>query len=113
MLEIYSKLSQLLLQNPGILIHFFGYSPHKKKFTLQNIFSDAFLKIYYYVQNLAVTFHFWKMSDQRLSKFSIISLIFGFNFLYEPIMILIVYSFNDSQLASAWSVFSFKSYFES
>ena len=52
------------------------------------------------------------MSDQRLSKFSISSLIFGFGFLYVPIMILIVYSFNDSRLVTVWSGFSFKSYFE-
>ena len=55
---------------------------------------------------------FLKMSDQRLSKFSISSLIFGFGFLYVPIMILIVYSFNDSRLVTVWSGFSFKSYFE-
>ena len=52
------------------------------------------------------------MSDQRLSKFSISSLIFGFGFLYVPIMILIVYSFNDSRLVTVWSGFSFKSYLE-
>ena len=52
------------------------------------------------------------MSDQRLSKFSISSLIFSFGFLYVPIMILIVYSFNDSRLVTVWSGFSFKSYFE-
>ena len=52
------------------------------------------------------------MSDQRLSKFSISSLIFGFGFLYVPIMILIGYSFNDSRLVTVWSGFSFKSYFE-
>jgi putrescine transport system permease protein len=52
------------------------------------------------------------MSDQRLSKFSISSLIFGFGFLYVPMMILIVYSFNDSRLVTVWSGFSFKSYFE-
>jgi len=52
------------------------------------------------------------MSDQRLSKFSISSLIFGFGFLYVPIIILIVYSFNDSRLVTVWSGFSFKSYFE-
>jgi len=52
------------------------------------------------------------MSAQRLSKFSISSLIFGFGFLYVPIMILIVYSFNDSRLVTVWSGFSFKSYLE-
>ena len=52
------------------------------------------------------------MSDQRLTKFSISSLIFGFGFLYVPIFILIVYSFNDSRLVTVWSGFSFKSYIE-
>jgi putrescine transport system permease protein len=50
------------------------------------------------------------MSDQRLSKFSISSLIFGFGLLYVPILIL--YSFNDSRLVIVWSGFSFKSYFK-
>ncbi len=52
------------------------------------------------------------MSNQGLSKFSISSLIFGFGFLYVPILILIVYSFNDSRLVTVWSGFSFKSYVE-
>jgi len=64
------------------------------------------------VQNLAVSSYFLKMSNQGLSKFSISSLIFGFGFLYVPILILIVYSFNDSRLVTVWSGFSFKSYVE-
>ena len=52
------------------------------------------------------------MSNQRLSNFSISSLIFGFGFLYVPIMILVVYSFNDSRLVTVWSGFSFNSYLE-
>ena len=34
----------------------------------------------------------------------------GFAFLYVPILILMVYSFNESKLASVWSGFSFKWY---
>ncbi len=64
------------------------------------------------MQNLAVSSYFLKMSNQGLSKFSISSLIFGFGFLYVPILILIVYSFNDSRLVTVWSGFSFKSYVE-
>ncbi len=39
-------------------------------------------------------------------------LAFGFAFLYVPILVLIVYSFNESRLASVWSGFSFKWYGE-
>ena len=37
-------------------------------------------------------------------------LVIGFAFLYVPILILMVYSFNESKLASVWSGFSFKWY---
>lgn len=40
------------------------------------------------------------------SKFNILSLIFGFSFLYIPILLLIVYSFNASKLVSIWGGFS-------
>ena len=46
----------------------------------------------------------------RLLRWSILAL--GFAFLYVPIVVLIVYSFNESRLASVWSGFSFKWYGE-
>ncbi|MCJ2378225.1 ABC transporter permease subunit [Vibrio sp. ZSDZ34] len=36
----------------------------------------------------------------------------GFTFLYLPILILIIYSFNESRLVTVWSGFSIKWYFE-
>ncbi|CAM3096147.1 ABC transporter permease subunit [Vibrio rarus] len=36
----------------------------------------------------------------------------GFTFLYLPIFILIIYSFNENRLVTVWSGFSFKWYFE-
>jgi putrescine transport system permease protein len=36
----------------------------------------------------------------------------GFTFLYLPILILIIYSFNENRLVTVWSGFSFKWYFE-
>jgi putrescine transport system permease protein len=39
-------------------------------------------------------------------------LIFGFAFLYAPIVILVVYSFNESRLVTVWAGFSFKWYVE-
>lgn len=41
-----------------------------------------------------------------------VSLILGFTFLYAPILILIVYSFNDGRLVTVWSGFSFRWYKE-
>lgn len=46
----------------------------------------------------------------RLLRWTILAL--GFAFLYVPILVLIVYSFNESRLASVWSGFSFKWYGE-
>ncbi len=46
----------------------------------------------------------------RVLRWSILAL--GFAFLYVPILVLIVYSFNESRLASVWSGFSFKWYGE-
>ena len=40
------------------------------------------------------------------------SLLLGFGFLYAPILILIVYSFNESRLVTVWSQFSIKWYYE-
>ncbi len=39
-------------------------------------------------------------------------LLFGFAFLYVPIIVLIVYSFNESRLVTVWSGFSLKWYGE-
>ncbi len=41
-----------------------------------------------------------------------ISLALGFAFLYGPILILMIYSFNESRLVTVWSGFSFKWYRE-
>lgn len=41
-----------------------------------------------------------------------ISLVLGFAFLYGPILILVIYSFNESRLVTVWSGFSFKWYRE-
>lgn len=49
------------------------------------------------------------MVKKRLSNFY---LIFTFIFLYAPIAVLIVYSFNDSKLRGQWGGFTFKWYFE-
>ena len=48
----------------------------------------------------------------RLSGFNIVSLTLGFAFLYLPILILVVYSFNASKLVSVWAGFSTKWYGE-
>ncbi|TFF19894.1 ABC transporter permease [Jiella endophytica] len=42
----------------------------------------------------------------RLTKFNLVSLIFGFTFLYLPITLLVVYSFNESRLVTVWAGFS-------
>lgn len=42
----------------------------------------------------------------RLSPFNIVSLVLGFAFLYLPIVILVVYSFNASKLVTVWGGFS-------
>lgn len=48
----------------------------------------------------------------RLSPFNVVSLTLGFVFLYLPILILVVYSFNESKLVSVWAGFSTKWYGE-
>ncbi len=48
----------------------------------------------------------------RLSGFNVISLTLGFAFLYIPMLILIVYSFNESKLVTVWAGFSTKWYGE-
>ncbi len=48
----------------------------------------------------------------RLSPFNIVSLTLGFAFLYLPMLILIIYSFNESRLVTVWAGFSTKWYGE-
>ncbi len=45
-----------------------------------------------------------------LSIFNVTSLALGFAFLYLPIVLLIIYSFNDSRLVTVWSGFSTRWY---
>lgn len=46
------------------------------------------------------------MNNQRTSLFRLSALVFGFAFLYIPILSLIVYSFNKSRLVTVWAGFS-------
>ena len=48
----------------------------------------------------------------RLSPFNVVSLTLGFAFLYIPILVLVVYSFNASKLVSVWAGFSTRWYGE-
>jgi putrescine transport system permease protein len=48
----------------------------------------------------------------RLSPFNIVSLTLGFAFLYIPMIILVVFSFNASKLVTVWAGFSTKWYGE-
>ena len=52
------------------------------------------------------------MKAQQLGTFSISSLVIGFGFLYIPMLILVIYSFNASRLVTVWAGFSTKWYFE-
>ena len=52
------------------------------------------------------------MKIQRLGTFSICSLVIGFGFLYIPMLILVMYSFNASRLVTVWAGFSTKWYVE-
>ena len=45
-----------------------------------------------------------------LSRFNIVSLVAGFAFLYLPILLLVIYSFNESRLVTVWAGFSTKWY---
>ncbi|KIT15185.1 ABC transporter permease [Jannaschia aquimarina] len=49
---------------------------------------------------------------RRLSAFNVVSLTFGFAFLYIPMLILVVYSFNASRLVTVWGGFSTRWYGE-
>ncbi|MEM7090331.1 MAG: putrescine ABC transporter permease PotI, partial [Pseudomonadota bacterium] len=48
----------------------------------------------------------------RLSWFNAVSLTLGFAFLYIPMVILIIFSFNESKLVTVWAGFSTKWYGE-
>ncbi len=49
---------------------------------------------------------------RRMSGFNIVSVTFGLAFLYLPMVILVVYSFNESKLVTVWAGFSTKWYGE-
>ena len=49
---------------------------------------------------------------KRMSAFNVVSLTFGFAFLYIPMVILVIYSFNASKLVTIWAGFSTKWYGE-
>ncbi|MEC9197266.1 MAG: ABC transporter permease subunit [Pseudomonadota bacterium] len=49
---------------------------------------------------------------RRFSWFNVTSLTLGFAFLYVPMLILVIYSFNDSKLVTVWAGFSTKWYGE-
>ena len=44
--------------------------------------------------------------NRRLSLFNVTSLALGFAFLYLPILLLVIYSFNASRLVTVWGGFS-------
>jgi putrescine transport system permease protein len=46
----------------------------------------------------------------RTSTFNISALLFGFAFLYVPILVMIVFSFNSSRLVTSWGGFSLRWY---
>ncbi|PWW01367.1 ABC-type spermidine/putrescine transport system permease subunit II [Hoeflea marina] len=50
--------------------------------------------------------------NSNWSRFNIASVILGFAFLYLPIAILVIYSFNESRLVTVWAGFSTKWYGE-
>ncbi|MCB1330791.1 MAG: putrescine ABC transporter permease PotI, partial [Maritimibacter sp.] len=49
---------------------------------------------------------------RKLSWFNLTSLTFGFAFLYLPMIVLVVYSFNSNKLVTVWAGFSTKWYGE-
>jgi putrescine transport system permease protein len=48
--------------------------------------------------------------NNRFSWFNVTAIVFGFAFLYIPILILVIYSFNESKLVTVWGGFSMKWY---
>ena len=51
-------------------------------------------------------------AQNRLSPFNITALVLGLAFLYLPIVILVIYSFNASRLVTVWGGWSLRWYFE-
>ena len=49
---------------------------------------------------------------KRLSAFNVVSLTLGFAFLYLPMLILVIFSFNESRLVTVWAGFSTRWYGE-
>src|SRR3978361_2149157 len=49
---------------------------------------------------------------RRISRFNIVSLALGLTFLYLPIVILVIYSFNASRLVTVWGGWSLRWYSE-
>lgn len=49
---------------------------------------------------------------RRFSLFNLVSIVVGFTFLYLPIVLLVIYSFNESRLVTVWGGFSTKWYGE-
>jgi putrescine transport system permease protein len=49
---------------------------------------------------------------KRFSAFNLVSIALGFAFLYLPIVLLVVYSFNESRLVTVWGGFSLRWYAE-
>ena len=47
---------------------------------------------------------------KRFSFFNLVSVVLGFAFLYLPILLLVIYSFNESRLVTVWGGFSTKWY---
>lgn len=45
---------------------------------------------------------------RRLSGFNLAALLLGFAFLYAPMLLVVIYSFNDGRLATLWSGFSLR-----
>jgi putrescine transport system permease protein len=52
------------------------------------------------------------MAKSRLSRFNVVSLSLGLAFLYLPIVILVIYSFNASRLVTVWGGWSLRWYRE-
>jgi putrescine transport system permease protein len=48
--------------------------------------------------------------NAQWTRFNIVSVVLGFAFLYLPIVLLVIYSFNESKLVTVWAGFSTKWY---
>ena len=49
---------------------------------------------------------------KRHSTFLLTAMAFGYAFLYVPLVLVVLYSFNDSRLVTVWGGFSFRWYGE-